>query len=329
MRTTGFLLLFALLLGSFPGGTAPAWALDPVSVRSESAAIDLQRFVQRSRSDGDLIQISTAPGADGIVRRIAIKAKEEGSRPDWIVFALKNDSNEQLTRWLVAPHFRLVDSGVVWPDLGATRITAVTASQGESPDREENAEADIFEIILDPGATVTYIAELANPRLPQLYLWNPDDYKDKLNGLTLYRGIVIGIAGLLALFLTIVFVVKGAVIFPAAAALAWAVLAYVCIDFGFWQKIVPTTAGGRARLSRRRGGGARCDAAGVPFRLSQPEPLARALQPRDRRVAGVPGGLDRARRGRPGCSSRRGAHLHRSRCGDRVHPGDLPLHARL
>ena len=64
----------------------------------------------------------------------------------------------------MAPHFRLVDSGVVWPDLGATRITAVTASQGESPEREDSSEADIFEIILDPGATVTYIAELANPR---------------------------------------------------------------------------------------------------------------------------------------------------------------------
>ena len=231
----------ALALAAVP---QEAFALDPVSVRSGSAAIDLLPFVERSRSDSDLIQISTAPGADGIVRRIAIKAKEAGTRPDWIVFALKNDTNEQLTRWLVAPHFRLVNSGVVAPDLGATRITAVTASQGESPDREDNAEADIFEIVLDPGSTVTYIAELANPRLPQLYLWNPDDYKEKANGLTLYRGIVIGIAGLLALFLTIVFVVKGAVIFPAAAALAWAVLAYICIDFGFWQKIVPTTPQG-------------------------------------------------------------------------------------
>jgi hypothetical protein len=55
--------------------------------------------------------------------------------------------------------------------------------------------------------------------------------------LTLYKGIIIGIAGLLALFLTIVFVVKGAVMFPAAAALAWAVLAYVGIDFGFWQQM--------------------------------------------------------------------------------------------
>ena len=63
--------------------------------------------------------------------------------------------------------------------------------------------------------------------------------RDKVNGLTLYKGIIIGIAGLLALFLTIVFVVKGAVIFPAAAALAWAVLAYVCIDFGFCNKFFP------------------------------------------------------------------------------------------
>ena len=49
----------------------------------------------------------------------------------------------------------------------------------------------------------------AQPNLPQLYLWDVDSYKDKLQSLTLYRGIVIGIAGLLALFLTIVFVVKG------------------------------------------------------------------------------------------------------------------------
>ena len=78
---------------------------------------------------------------------------------------------------------------------------------------------------------------MRTPSLPQLYLWEPDAYKDKSTSLTLYQGILIGIAGLLALFLTIVFVVRGAMIFPAAAALAWAVFAYVCIDFGFWRKI--------------------------------------------------------------------------------------------
>ncbi|MDE2579576.1 MAG: EAL domain-containing protein [Hyphomicrobiales bacterium] len=197
--------------------------------------------VESYSAQGDRLQVSTAPGTDGIVRRIEVRAKEEGARPSWIVFALTNDTDEQIERLLVAPHFRLVGSGVVWPDLGATRINAITASQGFPPEREENAEADVFRVTLDPGATVTYVAELRTPNLPQLQLWDPDAYKDRQANLTLYKGIVIGIAGLLALFLTIVFVVKGAIIFPAAAALAWAVLAYVCIDFGFWAKIFGTT----------------------------------------------------------------------------------------
>ena len=158
------------------------------------------------------------------MRRIAVKARTAGSRPDWIAFALNNDSDQQIDRLLVAPHSRLTGSQVVWPDLGSTRITAVTASEGSSPERQPASDADIFLITLDPGATVTYVAELATPDLPQLYLWDSDAYKEKVNGLTLYRGIVIGIVGLLALFLTIIVVVKGAVMFPAAAALAWSVL---------------------------------------------------------------------------------------------------------
>jgi diguanylate cyclase (GGDEF)-like protein/PAS domain S-box-containing protein len=126
---------------------------------------------------------------------------------------------------------------VIWPDLGTIRISAITASQGFAPESEESADADVFRLTLDPGSTVTYVAELRSTTLPQITLWEPNAYKDKLTSLTLYQGIVIGIAGLLALFLSIVFVVRGAIIFPAAAALAWAVLAYVCIDFGFWHKL--------------------------------------------------------------------------------------------
>ncbi len=41
-----------------------------------------------------------------------------------------------------------------------------------------------------------------------------DAYKDTVNAFTLYRGIVLGIAGLLALILTILFVVKGTAMLP-------------------------------------------------------------------------------------------------------------------
>src|SRR3954464_15699391 len=229
--------------------SSTAWAVEAVRVNLEAAAIDLTPAIERYSSSSDIIQISTAPGRDGIVRRIAVKARESGTRPDWIVFALTNDTDEQVDRLLVAPHFRLVGSGVVWPDLGSSRIAAITASEGIRPEREDSPDADVFLITLDPGATVTYVAELVTPNVPQIYLWESDAYKQKLNGFTLYKGIIIGIAGLLALFLTIVFVVKGAVVFPAAAALAWSVLAYACIDFGFLQRIFPI-AGQTERIYR-------------------------------------------------------------------------------
>jgi diguanylate cyclase (GGDEF)-like protein/PAS domain S-box-containing protein len=214
-----------------------ALALDAVRVSPKSTAIDLTPKIERYESTGDTIQISIAPGRDGIVRRIAVKAREGGTSRGWIAFALTNSSDEQIERLLVAPHFRLVGSGVVWPDLGSTRIAAITASEGIRPEREPSPDADLFQITLDPGTTVTFVAELAAPEIGQVVLWDADAYRRKLNGLTLYKGIIIGIAGLLALFLTIVFVVKGALIFPAAAALAWAVLAYACIDFGFFQRV--------------------------------------------------------------------------------------------
>ena len=226
-----------LLLAALTAFCRPAFAVQSVRVSPDSDAIDLTRAVERYSAQGDRIQVSTAPGADGIVRRIEVSALEPGAQPAWIVFALTNDSEEQLTRLIVAPHFRFVGSGLIWPDLGSSRITTITASQGAAPEREDSADADVFRLTLDPGTTVTYVAELRTPNLPQLYLWEPDAFKDKSASLTLYEGILIGIAGLLALFLTIVFVVRGAMIFPAAAALAWAVFAYVCIDFGFWRKM--------------------------------------------------------------------------------------------
>jgi diguanylate cyclase (GGDEF)-like protein/PAS domain S-box-containing protein len=231
------LLRVAALLFFVGVGWQPAFAVQSVRVPIDADAIDLTSVVEHYSAQGDRIQVSTAPGADGIVRRIEVSALEAGGQPSWIVFALTNDSDEQLVRLIVAPHFRLVGSGVVWPDLGSSRITTITASQGAAPERDDMVDADVFRLTLDPGTTVTYVAELRTPNLPQIYLWEPDAYKEKATSLTLYQGIVIGVAGLLALFLTTVFVVRGALIFPAAAALAWTVLAYVCIDFGFWRKI--------------------------------------------------------------------------------------------
>jgi len=228
-------VVFASLIGS------PAHAVDAVNVRIDAPAIDLGDAVERQTTDGDRIQVSTAPGADGIIRRIEVRGREAGT--NWAVFALANSSDEQIDRLIVVPHYQMAGSGLLWPDLGLSRVVAITPSSGDRPDRQDSATADIFRITLDPGTVITFVAELRTNKLPQIYLWEPDAYKDKVNSFTLYHGIVIGIAGLLALFLTILFVVKGSVMFPAAAALGWSVLVYIGVDFGFWGKVFDMSAG--------------------------------------------------------------------------------------
>jgi len=172
-----------------------------------------------------------------------VRASSPEHSGDWAVFALANVTDEQIDRLIVAPHFRLVGSGLLWPDLGSTRILSITPSEGFALDKVDNSEDDVFRITLNPGTVITFVAELAAPDLPQIYLWEPEAYKDAVNAYTLYRGIVLGIAGLLAVFLTILFVVKGTSMLPATAALAWAVLAYVSVDFGFLSKLISVTPG--------------------------------------------------------------------------------------
>jgi diguanylate cyclase (GGDEF)-like protein/PAS domain S-box-containing protein len=218
-----------------------AHAIDAVSVRSDSPAIDLTGILEFQKSDSDRIQVSTAPGNDGIVRRIEVRAREGGS--NWVVFALANNTDDQLDRLIVAPHYRIVSSGLLWPDLGLSRIATITPSTGDRPERQDNPITDIFRVTLDPGSVITFVVELRTDKLPQLYLWEPEAYKDKVNSFTLYQGIVIGIAGLLSLVLTILFVVKGSIMFPAAAGLSWAVLVYIGIDFGFWGKVLDMASG--------------------------------------------------------------------------------------
>ncbi len=235
MRLIVFLaMMIALVMGSL----APAWAFEVISVPQDVNAVNLSAAVDVLAGNEGRVRLSTAPGKDGIIRRIEVLAANEGTNPNWALFALTNPSEVQITRLLVAPFFRLPGSGLINPDLGSERIAQLTPSSGLRPQRQNDAEADVFEIVLDPGATVTYAAELSGENLPELYMWEPSSYRDYVNSFTLFRGTVLGISGLAAVFLTIMFVVKGRGVFPATAAFSWAVLIYLLVDFGVLGRLI-------------------------------------------------------------------------------------------
>ena len=115
MRLLRALIALTALFGILSAGDV-ARAVEAMNVRVDASAIDLTEAVERLKSDSDRIQVSTAPGADGIIRRIEVRGREAGNH--WAVFALANNSDEQIDRLIVVPHYRMVDSGLLWPDLG-------------------------------------------------------------------------------------------------------------------------------------------------------------------------------------------------------------------
>ena len=95
----------------------------------------------------------------------------------------------------------------------------------------------MFRLSIEPGQTVTFVAELFSDRFTRLFLWKPVEYEQRARDRQLFNGILLGITGLLAIFLTVVFAANHKAIFPTAAIFTWCVLAYLCVDFGFWHKL--------------------------------------------------------------------------------------------
>src|SRR6476661_7534474 len=226
--------LAAVLLLAY---AAPAHALKAIAIANDFDRIEITALGEAYEGRGDALQIETAPGADGVRGRMSVRAATPGTNPAWFVFALTNATDKPIERWLAADRYGTVGSGVVWPDLDARRVDAVTPSVGYVPERIKNDRADVFRLSLEPGQAVTFVAELASDRFARLFLWKAIEYEQRNQGRQLFNGIMLGITGLLAIFLTAVFAANHKAIFPTAAIFTWCVLAYLCVDFGFWHKL--------------------------------------------------------------------------------------------
>ncbi len=215
----------------------PALALQPIMISPDQERLEITTLGEYFDGRGDSLQLETAPGVDGITGRMSVRAATPGTSPSWIAFALRNVSDKQIERFVTAERYSVIGSGVVWPDLDARRIETLTPSIGFVPERVKSDRADIFRITLEPGQTITYVAELSSERFARVFLWKPLEYELKARDRQLFNGINLGLVGLLAIFLTSVFAANHKVIFPATALVAWCVLAYLCVDFGFWHKL--------------------------------------------------------------------------------------------
>jgi diguanylate cyclase (GGDEF)-like protein/PAS domain S-box-containing protein len=215
----------------------PAHALKPISVTPDQDRIEITSLGEFYESRGDSLQLEMATANDAVTGRMTVRATTPGTNPNWVAFALQNATDKPIERWLTAERYTMFGSGAIWPDLDARRVDAVTPSLGYVPERIKNDRADIFRITLEPGQTITYVAELSTERFARVYLWKPIDYELKVRDRQLFNGVLLGLTGLLAIFLTAVFAANHKAIFPTAALVAWCVLAHLTVDFGFFHKL--------------------------------------------------------------------------------------------
>ena len=230
------LALIVALLGVLIGADA-ARALTPVPVQADQERVEITPLGDAYEGRGDSLQVETAAGEDGVAGRMTVRASVPGTSPNWMVFALTNKTDKSLERLLTADRYSIVGSGTVWPDLDARRIESVTPSVGFVPERIKSDKADVFRLTLEPGQTITYVAELSGERFSRIYLWRPLDYEIKSRDRQLFNGAMLGLTGLLAIFLTAIFAANHKLIFPMAALVSWSVLNYLCVDFGFFHKL--------------------------------------------------------------------------------------------
>jgi diguanylate cyclase (GGDEF)-like protein/PAS domain S-box-containing protein len=238
-RLAALALAFCVAFAFWP---ASVHAVEAIVVKPELEKIDITSLGEFYEGRGDNLQIETAPGQDGYIGRMAVQATTPGTNPGWLVFALTNPTTQSIVRWLVAPRYTLADSRAFWPELDAARVAAITPSLGFRPEQMKSDYADMFRLSLEPGQTITLAAEMSSRQVPRLTLWDPDVYQAKQQDRMLFNGVLLGITGLLAIFLTAIFAANHRAIFPATALVAWAALAYFCVDFGFWSKLFPVGA---------------------------------------------------------------------------------------
>lgn len=216
---------------------APAYALDAIAINPNDDRVEVTASGELYDDQGDRLQVDTVAGRNGIAGRMSVEAQVAGTNPSWLVFALTNTTERRIERWLTADRYSVVGSGAVWPDLDAHRIEAVTPSIGFLPEEIKSDRADVYRITLEPGQTITYVAELSSERYARVYLWKPLAYELKVRERQLFNGVLLGLTGLLAIFITAIFAANHKAIFPTAALVAWCVLGYLCIEFGFFHKL--------------------------------------------------------------------------------------------
>ncbi|MDR3500603.1 MAG: EAL domain-containing protein [Parvibaculum sp.] len=227
--------LAAALLTLAPVG---ARALDAIVMDDDRPVVDLTPFMERHEEKGKKLTIeapdagpsdqdagspSKLPSANAPAAAPAPSADngdtaEGGDNDDgsvvladgstqvngiWLAVALRNRSQDEVTRFLVADERGRGFLNLVWPVPGAGVDRAYAAGAEDPVPATEDARPgfSVFALSVDPATSVTVALHSEKPAPAGLYLWKPSSWQSFNRRLSLIQGGMLGVIAAFTIYL--------------------------------------------------------------------------------------------------------------------------------
>jgi hypothetical protein len=230
------LTLFMAIVATLAAGCGAATARDIVNAALKTPSIDLIPVLEAVETDKAQVAIEI-PDAGAQKSLMTLDAKGPGPLHRWVVFSLLNPDAVPHDLVIVSPHQGFVGSGFFWPKREGSRLYGVqnSANAEAIPLRALGMDALAFRI--GPNASQTFALELAPAGLGSLSLWQRNAFETQAGEYAFFRGVVLGIATLLAIAIMSFFIVRQRAVFLAATLFAWACVVFLTIEAGYLPDI--------------------------------------------------------------------------------------------
>ncbi|WP_342643016.1 EAL domain-containing protein [Rhodoligotrophos ferricapiens] len=219
-----------------------AGARDVVATNFNAPSVDLTGVIEYLETSNKEIVVPVPAGDGGRETAMTVTAKGPGTTHRFAAFTLYNEEPLPRDFVLVARWPGYIGSGLFWPRFGGMQVLNMQGAPGLQPQRLAQSHSDTFTLRLNPGETVTYVAELTGGDIDHLTLWQRAAYDKQQQQLSFFRGVVLGIATLTAVFMLCLFIIRLQPVFPAGALFAFASVAFIALEFGYWPVLSPVVS---------------------------------------------------------------------------------------
>ena len=236
--TVLFMLMLAAMLLGVANLSLAQNATRIVSASFAGPSVDLVPYLGGVASERSKISVQVPSNVAGTTQSMELVATQPGTTHRWAIFTAANPGPEPLELVVDAARQSFPGSGIFRPSHLSSRIASASASNGSGLRKLAAPDRDAYALTLPPLTSATVGLELSALAVNGIRLWKRTTFDNSTTRLTMFRGVVIGMAALAVLVITCLVVLSPQIVFPLSAIFAWAAIGFITLETGMLQPVV-------------------------------------------------------------------------------------------